>query len=274
MAATELPSDVIDALRRAEAAEEAELARGQLDAILRNVEIAREQGLPICQDTGIQTFSIEAGIGSPHLGRLHAVLADAVAEATFSIPVRPNTVDPFTGKNPGDNLGRFMPYVSWELVPGDEISVTAFPKGGGSENCCTFKMLLPGAGIKGVKQAVVDHVVSCSGRPCPPTVVGVGIGGVVDQTMKMAKRAVLRGVGVRHAEPVAAELEEELLELINMSGVGPMGVGGRTTALDVHVEYTFRHPASLPVAILIQCWADRRATVRISADGSIEVTSP
>jgi len=272
IAATELPSDVVNALKRAEAAEDSELAKSQLNVILRNVDIAREQSLPICQDTGIQTFSIEAGVDSPYLGQLQAVLTDVVAEATMSIPIRPNTVNPFTGKNPGDNLGRFMPYINWELVEGDEIVMIAFPKGGGSENCCTLKMLLPGVGMKGVKQTVVDHIISCGGRPCPPTVVGVGIGGVVDQTMKMAKRAVLREVGVRHPEPVVAILEEELVELINMSGVGSMGIGGRTTVLDVHVEYAFRHPASLPVAILIQCWADRRARVRIAADGSIEVS--
>jgi fumarate hydratase subunit alpha len=145
------------------------------------------------------------------------------------------------------------------------------PKGGGSENMSALKMLPPGVGIKGIKRAVVDHIVSCGGKPCPPTILGVGIGGGADIALKLGKRAVLRDIGSRHPESEAAELEQELLELVNMSGVGPMGVGGATTCLAVHVEYAHRHPASLPLGILVQCWADRRAKVRLKADGSVKV---
>lgn len=273
-AATILPSDVVDALKRAEAKERSDLAKGQLSAILKNCEIARTGALPICQDTGIQTFFVEVGMSSPYLAKLRVIgafIAEATAEATVAIPLRPNTVDPFTGKNPGDNLGRFMPYINWELVDGDEIMITLLPKGGGSENMSALMMLTPGVGMEGLKEAVVDHVVACGGKPCPPTIVGLGIGGGADIALKLAKRALLRDVGSRHPEPVVAALEGEILELLNMSGLGPMGIGGVTTALAVHVEYAFRHPAALPLGIVLQCWADRRAKVRITADGRVEV---
>ena len=270
-AVTTLPADVVHALHRAKASEDSELAKAQLGAILRNVEIAREESIPICQDTGIQTFYIEAGAASPYLGQLRSVIAEVVSQATETIPLRANTVHPFTGKNPGNNLGRGMPVIHWEPVEGDQVAITLLPKGGGSDNMSALRMLSPSDGVKGIKRAVVDHIIACGGKPCPPTIVGVGIGGGADVAMALAKRALLREIGNYHSAPEVAALEEELLELINLSGVGPMGLGGWTTSLAVHVEYAFRHPASLPVGIQVQCWADRRARVRVSADGSIEV---
>lgn len=275
-AVTVLPPDVVAALKRARGVEEEERARShlnamQLDAILKNIEIARARAIPLCQDTGIQTFFVRAGVASPYLKGLPELIAAAVAEATDTIPLRPNTVDPFTGANPGNNLGRSMPLIEWDLVAGDEITIDLLPKGGGSENCCALKMLMPGDGIQGIERAVVDHVISCKGAPCPPTIVGVGIGGGSDTAMKLAKHAILREVGSRHPEPVVAALEAKLLALINESGVGTMGLGGKTTSLAVHIEYTFRHPASLPLGIVIQCWAARRAKVHITADGRVEV---
>lgn len=271
IAATKLPNDVVDALRAARERETSPLGVAQLDAILENVNVARDGSIPMCQDTGILTFFVEAGVTSPFLGQVKDWIERAVVEATGAIPLRPNTVDPFTGVNPGDNTGRFMPYVNWEMTDGDEIRIIVLPQGGGSENMSTVKMLPPGVGLKGIKRAVVEHVVSCQGKPCPPTIVGVGIGGGADIALKLGKKAILREIGSAHPEPAVAAFERELLELINMSGVGPMGVGGRTTCLAIHVEYAHRHPASLPLGILMQCWADRRACVRLAADGTIEV---
>ncbi len=271
IAATRLPSDVVDGLRAARERETSPLGAAQLDAILENVDVARNGAIPMCQDTGIQTFFVEAGAESPFLGRVKGWIDRAVVEATDAIPLRPNTVDPFSGENPGDNTGRYMPFVNWEIVDGDEIRIAVLPKGGGSENMSALKMLPPGVGLKGIQKAVVDHVVSCGGKPCPPTIVGVGIGGGADIAMKLGKKAVLRPIGSAHPEPEIAAFEHELLELVNMSGVGPMGVGGATTCLAVHVEVAHRHPASLPLGILVQCWADRRARVRLAADGTIEV---
>jgi len=271
IATTRLPSDVVDALRAARERETSPLGAAQLDAILENVHVARDSSIPICQDTGMQTFFVEMGTCSPFLGQLKPWIEEAVIAATAAIPLRPNTVDPFTGENPGDNTGRFMPTIHWEVVDGSEIRVSVLPKGGGSENMSTVKMLLPADGLKGVKRAVVEHVVSCGGKPCPPTIIGVGIGGGADVALQLGKKAILREIGSTHPDPVVAAFERELFELINMSGVGPMGLGGETTCLAVHVEYAYRHPASLPLGILVQCWADRRAHVRLAADGTIEV---
>jgi fumarate hydratase subunit alpha len=269
-AATELPADVTAALEAARAHEDA-VGAVQLDAILENVAQARGSSVPMCQDTGIQTFVVRVGAEFPLLGRLRSLIEEAVRRATQTVPLRPNTVDPLHGGNPGDNTGRFIPYILWDIEDGAGCVIHLLPKGGGSENCSALRMLPPGAGIQGVKRFVVDHVVACGGKPCPPGVIGVGIGGGADLSMKLAKLSLLRPIGVRHEDPVAASLELELLKHINESGVGVMGLGGRTTALDVHVEFAHRHPASLPVGLVYQCWADRRKTVSIDAAGRLEV---
>jgi len=271
IAAAHLPSDVVGALRAARERESSPLGAAQLDAILENVGVADRGGIPMCQDTGLQTFFVEAGWRSPFLPVIRRSIEAAVVRATAEIPLRPNTVDPLTGENPGDNTGRFMPYVNWELVDGDEVRITILPKGGGSENMSALRMLPPGVGLRGIQKAVVEHVAACQGKPCPPTIIGVGIGGGADIALKLGKKAVLRPIGSPHPEARVAALERELLDLVNATGVGPMGVGGKTTALAVHVEYAHRHPASLPLGILIQCWADRRAVVRLMPDGAVEV---
>lgn len=270
-AETVLGQDVVLAL---EAARETEsgAARVQLETMLQNVAAARDGSIPMCQDTGIQTFILRVGARFPGLARLKTQIIDAVRRATIEIPLRPNTVHPFTGENPGDNVGEHVPYISWEIVDGDSCIIELLPKGGGSENCAALAMLPPGVGIKGVKKFIVDHVVGCAGKPCPPGIVGVGIGGGADLSLKLAKLSLLRAVGSRHPEDNVASLEVELRDLINRSGIGPMGMGGKTTCLDVHIEYAHRHPASLPVGIVYQCWSDRRARVTIDASGVIEVS--
>ena len=269
-AATRLPGDVTLALERARKRETSPLASAQLDAILENVRIAREDGVPICQDTGLQMFFVEAGVDSPFLRSLNGWIQAAVVETTSDVPLRPNTVDPLTGENPGDNSGRHTPFIHWDLVEGGDVRITVLPKGGGGENMSALRMLPPAVGLKGIKRAVIDHIVACAGNPCPPTIVGVGIGGGADTALTLGKKAILREIGSRHPEPAIAALEDELLELANMTGVGTMGVGGATTCLAIHVEVAHRHPASLPLGILVQCWANRRATVRIRPDGSVE----
>ena len=270
-AVTELPSDVERALERARERETSQIAVAQLDAILETVRIARAGSIPICQDTGLLTFFVEVGTSSPMLGKIRPWIEQAVAVATRHIPLRPNTVDPFTGANPGDNSGRFAPFIHWDLVSGDEIRISLLPKGAGSENVSIVEMLAPAAGIGGIKRAVVEHIVACQGKPCPPTIVGVGIGGGADVALTLGKKAILRPLGSTHPEPEAAMLERELLELVNSTGLGPMGLGGATTSLAVHVEYAARHPASLPLGIVVQCWADRRAQVVVRKDGTAEV---
>ena len=270
-AETILPEDVLVALKEASAIESG-VARVQLEAMLKNADAARDGSIPMCQDTGIQTFIVCVGSKFPELSSLKGSIIEAVRRATNEVPLRPNAVHPFTGENTGDNVGEHIPYISWEIVDGDSCVIDLLPKGGGSENCAALGMLPPGVGINGVKRFIVDHVVGCAGKPCPPGIVGVGIGGGADLSLKLGKLSLLRPVGLRHPEGNIAALEEELRDLINASGIGPMGLGGKTTCLDVHVEYAHRHPASLPVGIVYQCWSDRRARVTIGANGKIEVT--
>jgi len=269
-AETELPNDVIVALKKAYKIEKG-VAKTQIEAILKNIDLAKKTSRPMCQDTGIQTFFVEVGIDFPYINKLKSLITDAVKKATKEIPIRPNTVDPFTGENHKDNTGDHIPYINWDFVDGNKVKITAFPKGGGSENMSKLGMLKPGVGIEGVKDFVVEEMIKAAGNPCPPTVVGVGIGGGADLALKLGKRSLLRPVGIRNKDKNIASIEEELIKRINNSGIGPMGLGGKIAVLDVHVEKAHRHPASLPVGISVQCWADRRASMIINSDGSWEV---
>jgi len=269
-AETELPTDVINALKKSYGIEKG-IAKTQIEAILKNIDLAKKSGRPMCQDTGIQTFFVEIGMDFQHINKLKGLILDAVKIATMKIPLRPNTVDPFSGENHKDNTGDNIPYITWDFVEGSDVYITALPKGGGSENMSKLGMLKPGVGIEGVKDFVVKEMIKAGGNPCPPTIVGVGIGGGADLAMKLGKKSLLRPVGDRHKDKTIAAIEEELIKRINDSGIGPMGLGGKTTVLDVHIEKAHRHPASLPVGIAVQCWADRRAEMVIHSDGSWEV---
>lgn len=270
-AETELPQDVIDALQKAKTIETG-IAKTQIDTILKNIELAKESQRPMCQDTGIQTFFIEVGQNFPHINQLHQWILDGVKKATKEIPLRPNTVDPFTGKNHLDNTGDHLPYITWEITTGDKVHITVLPKGGGSENMSKLGMLKPGVGLEGVKKFVVEQILEAAGNPCPPIIVGVGIGGGADLALKLGKRALLRSVGTRHQNKEIAAMEETLIKEINQSNIGPMGLGGKTTILDIHIEKAHRHPASLPVGIAVQCWANRHAKLTVNNDLTWEVS--
>jgi fumarate hydratase subunit alpha len=269
-AETELPDDVIKALKKAYLIEEG-LAKTQIATILDNIKVSRESQRPMCQDTGIQSFYVSLGVNSPYRAELKQLITSGVKVATKEIPLRPNTVDPLTGVNHQDNTGQYIPHITWDLVSGDKVWVTAFPKGGGSENMSRLEMLKPGEGLNGVKNFIVNAVTNAGGQPCPPTIVGVGIGGGADLAVKLAKKALLRPIGSQHSNPSVAIIEEELISQLNASGIGPMGLGGKTTVLDVNLEVAHRHPASLPVGLVIQCWANRRASLLLHADGTYEV---
>ena len=265
-----LPEDVKQALQKAYAAETSEAGKTQLKAILDNVEFAEKYQAPICQDTGTIIFYIKAAAEAKDLDKIEEALTKATRRATVEVPLRPNSVNPFTQKNSGDNTGRLIPYINWEIVPGDIMEITVMPKGGGSENMCVMGMLVPGEGIKGVKKFIVDAVIRAGAKPCPPNILGVGIGGGSDISIKLAKKALLRPLNEPNPDPEIAELENEIFEAVNMTGIGPMGLGGKTTVLGVHIDYAYRHPASYPAAVAFQCWAARRATARINADGKVE----
>ncbi len=250
---TELPEDVVEALKRAYNEEESEIAKSNIDAILKNVEAAKSLGVPICQDTGLPIVFIEIGRELKLDFDLKKAVIEGVRIATREVPLRPNAVHPLTRENPGDNVGLNMPMINVDIVDGDEMKITVMPKGAGSENCSALKMMLP-TEVDKIKRFVVETVKEAGGKPCPPIVVGVGIGSTFDGAAKLAKKALLRNVLKMN------DYERDILNAINSLGIGPMGLGGKTTALAVLVEIGYCHTASLPVAVNIQCWANRRAS--------------
>jgi len=273
LAVIKLPSDVKEALQQAYKEETSEAGKVNLKAILTNIEFAEKLNTPICQDTGTIIFYVKAGAQAKGLEKVEAALRKATKRATKEVPLRPNAVDPFTRKNSGDNTGRFIPYIHWEVTDGDSIEITALPKGGGSENVCALGMITPGEGVRGLKKFVIDTVIKAGAKPCPPNILGVGVGGGADIAMKTAKKQLLRPLNQPNPNPELARLESELYEAANSTGIGPMGLGGKFTVLGVNVDYTHRHPASYPVAVAFQCWAARRATARINADGTVDYLS-
>lgn len=271
LAVTRVTPETEEALREAKEREKKEAPKVQLEAILENIDVGKDESRPICQDTGTPTFFVEVGADLEYTSALKETITDAVRRATEEVPLRPNAIDPIDDQNSGDNTGRSVPAIHWDIVDGDEVTIHAMPKGGGSENMSKLIMMTPGRGLKGVKEEVLDHVAEMAGKPCPPTILAIGLGGGADLAMELAKKALMRPVGERHLEQKIAELEEELYEKINELGVGPMGVGGKTTVLDVKIEYAHRHPASFPVAIVPQCWANRQTIVKVDSDGNPEL---
>jgi len=261
-AVIKLPEDVKKALKFAYDIEEDETALLNLKAILDNITAAENMAIPLCQDTGLPILFVKCGNIDVENGNegIIAGIINGVKRATDEIPLRPNVVDPLTRRNTGNNTGRFIPQIDVELVNTDSVEITVFPKGFGSENNNALKMALPGEDVEGVKDFVLETVLAAGGKPCPPIVVGVGIGGSSDMALKLAKKSLLRKIGEHHSEERMANLEKEMLEMVNSTGIGPMGMGGKTTALDVKIEYADTHTAGLPIGVCIQCWAARRAT--------------
>jgi len=258
-----LPEDVLDALKSARENEEAPRARKVLDMILKNSEIAKEKQIALCQDTGTTVLFLDLG-QEIHLvgGDLTEALADGVRQGYKTGFLRNSLVNqPFSARtNTGDNT---PPIVHTEIVPGDHLTITILPKGGGCENMSRLAILRPGDGKKGVVDFTLRTIEESGGNPCPPLIVGVGIGGTAEHVMYLAKRSLLRKVGQHNADPEVADLEEELLERINASGIGPQAWGGRSTALAVNVETHPTHITSLPVGVNLQCHSARLKTVTL-----------
>jgi fumarate hydratase subunit alpha len=272
IAVTELPVVYVEAIERGLEETEGSVGRAQLSNILENVSIAREGSKPMCQDTGIVAFMVKVGDDFPIRSRLKKVLVEATRRATREVPLRPNAVDMFKG-NTRDNVGLngHVPIVYIDMVPGDDLEIVAMPKGGGSTNVAAHRMLKPGLGMKGVKQFVIEAVADAGSLGCPPYFVGVGIGGGEDLCMTLAKKALLKPFRVRSPDPKIAEIEAELLEKVNELGIGAMGLGEGLTALDLHIEMAARHPASLPVGIVISCWGLRHARATVTSGGKVNI---
>ena len=249
----ELGEDVLAALRQAQQTEESPLGKDVLSQLLENARIAKEERIPLCQDCGTAVVFLEIG-QEAHIigGDLYSTVAEGVRQGYTQGYLRKCIVrQPFSARiNTKDNT---PPVIHTEIVPGSQLKIIVMPKGGGAENMSRLAMLKPGDGKQGIIDQVVRTVDEAGGNPCPPLIIGLGIGATAEKTMLLAKKALLRSVAKPNPDPEIAELEQEILGRINALGIGPMGFGGRTTALAVHAEVMPAHIASLPVAINLQC---------------------
>jgi fumarate hydratase subunit alpha len=254
-----LPPDVIIALKQAREKEKSQVCRDVLDRILENVEIAGKEQIPICQDTGAAVVMLELG-QEVHIihGDLYTAVNEGVRQGYDMGYLRKSIVSqPFFARvNTRDNTPAM---IHTDIVPGDRLKISVLPKGGGSENCSRLTVLNPATGRQGVIDFVVNLVDEVGSNPCPPVIIGVGIGGTTDKAMFIAKKALLRKVGEPSSEPEVADLERTILGEVNNLGIGAMGYGGTVTALAVHVENFPCHIASMPLAVNMQCWCARRA---------------
>jgi len=252
-----LPGDVLAALQKARQEEESPVCRDVYDRMLENAEIAGKEKTPLCQDTGVAVVMLELG-QEVHVtgGDLYTAVNEGVRQGYAEGYLRKSMVSrPFSARtNTKDNT----PAVIYtDVVPGDKLRISVLPKGGGSENMSRLTVLSPSQGRQGIIDFVVNRVDESGGNPCPPVIIGIGIGGTTDRTMMLAKKALLRRVGAPNADPEVAELEQDILKRVNCLGIGAMGYGGTITALAVHAEVFPSHIASLPVAVNMQCWCAR-----------------
>ena len=252
----DLGEDAFAALERALEQEESPVGKDVLQQLIENARLARREWVPMCQDTGVAVVLVDVG-QDVHVvgGSLEDAINAGVRKGYTEGYLRKSVVaDPFDRKNTGDNTPAVIHY---RVVPGDRLKITVLPKGAGSENMSALKMLTPADGLEGVMDFVVEVVDQAGSNPCPPIIVGVGVGGTMEQAALLAKRALARPVGQPHPRPEIAGIEEKLLQRINRLGIGPQGLGGRVTALAVHMEVYPTHIACLPVAVNLQCHAAR-----------------
>ena len=250
-----LTADLKDRIESCRTCETFPVAQGILDQIIENYHIADENNVPVCQDTGLACVFVDMGQEVYVEGNLEEAIHEGVRQGYIDGYLRKSVVrDPLDRVNTGDNTPAMIYY---NIVPGDKIKITVAPKGAGSENMSQIKMLKPSDGLQGVKDFVLQVVEEAGPNPCPPIVVGVGIGGTFDKAAFLAKKALIRPLDVKNEDPFYADLEDELLEKINALGIGPQGLGGRTTALAVNIEKFPTHIAALPVAVNINCHVTR-----------------
>lgn len=249
-----LPPDVLKRIVAASEDETSPVAKRELMHILENIKLAEERQAPICQDTGIPVVYLTLPPEIPYTCAIEDAVRTGVREATKVIPLRPNLVDPITRHNTGTNTGVDMPAV--HILPGNRLQITVLPKGAGSENVSRLKMFTPTEKDR-IPEFIVETALLAGGKPCPPIILGIGIGGTFDGAASLAKEALLEPLDQMTPE------EEEICQKVNDLGIGPMGLGGKNTCLGVKIKTVGCHTASLPVAVNIQCWAARRATVEV-----------
>jgi fumarate hydratase subunit alpha/L(+)-tartrate dehydratase alpha subunit len=269
----EIPPDVVAAIQRAAQKESKEVGRRIFSHYLKSIGLGRAQNMMVCQDTGIPIYWVAIG-GKLRLdgARLSEAIVRGTERATREHPLRSSIVSPLTRENRQTSTGERIPIIHYEFTAdSDVLDILFMPKGSGSENMSFLKMLVPADGVNGIKRFVLEQVIRAGAKPCPPTIVGVGIGGSSDLCMTLAKKATTRPLGQKNPDATLAALEEELLSAINQSGIGPQGLGGDTTALAVHIESAWTHITCNPVAVNLQCWRAERRRAKLWLDGKVEV---
>jgi fumarate hydratase subunit alpha len=260
-ATTQLPADILMAIKEAHAHETKDLAKKQLEAILTSAGLSDEKGLPLCQDTGLVTLFVSGELVN-HIGEVEKALAHAAQDLTAKAAMRANVVHPLTRKNTGTNTGLSQPEVLIDKST-DKTQMKMILKGAGSENFTNLKMMVPTASRQDMLKHILQVLIEAGGKTCPPNILGIGIGGSAIQAMFNSKRALLREIGSRHPDPDVAQFETSILKAGNELGIGTMGLGGDTTLLDVHIETAGTHTACLPIAISFGCWANRVAAAEL-----------
>jgi len=269
----QIPPDVVAAIRKAAASETKEVAKRIFSHYLQSIDLGQTKDMIVCQDTGIPIYWVDIG-GNLRLdgSRLTEAITRGTERATREHPLRSSIVSPLKRENRQTSTGQGIPVIHYDFVPNsDKLDILFMPKGSGSENMSFLKMLVPADGINGIKKFVLEQVVGAGAKPCPPTIVGIGIGGSSDLCMALAKKATARPLGSKNPDPQMSALEDELFDAINQTGIGPQGLGGNTTALAVHVESAWTHITCNPVAVNMQCWRAERRRAKVQPDGKVEM---
>ncbi|MFW5912116.1 MAG: fumarate hydratase [Candidatus Hadarchaeota archaeon] len=272
LSATRIPSDVKKSINKAKKNEKSSIAKNQLNNILKNIEIAEKNERPLCQDTGVPIFFIEIPKERRIDFDIEKTIEMALTEATRKVPLRPNIVDPITRENSGNNTGEKHPLIHLSQIKSNEMEVNLLLKGAGSENWSRLFMLKPSSSKDDIKKRVLKTVQDASGQVCPPSVLGIGIGGTADTANILAKKALLRPLNEKKNRELS-RMERELKNAANDLDIGPMGLGGKNTVLDVKIEKAGCHTATLPVALNFNCWAVRKSRAR-EKNGKLEIEVP
>lgn len=266
-----IPEDVKSKIKEMRDAETSELARFQLDKIILNADIAERKHAVVCQDTGLSSYKVIIGTEVKIDADIERALKEGTALATKKLPTIPHSVHPVTRENSGTGIGPHIPIIHWDMRAGaDYVEIIGMPTGGGGDLCSQIRMFTGSTPFSEVKKFIINVVAEAGCKPCPPMIIGVGLGGMYESVNELAKTAVMRPVNIRNTDPVVAKAEEELFEMINSLGIGPMGLGGRTTCLAVNIEYGNTGTYILPCSVKIGCWDVHRKAARLYGDGRIE----
>jgi fumarate hydratase subunit alpha len=269
-AVTTIPKDISNFFENLKEQKDNKISNIQINLILENFKFGKEMGIPLCQDTGILNFYIKLGNEFPIISNFRKIINETVRKMTIEIPLRSNSIDPLTDKNSETNVGLNSPPILLDIIENsNSLEIIVLPKGAGAENMSKLFMLDPIKGLETFTLKIKEHVRKIGGKPCPPVILGIGLGGDASNSMLLAKKALLRPIGVHHERQDIAKLEEKIKNEINKLNIGVMGLGGKITCIDVHIEMSMRHPGSFPVGLIVECYCHRIASFKINEEGKV-----